>query len=81
MKLDKFSGMAVAKKKERTKCHSREQKGDANDESAKQSDEKKYVALAYYIPVRFTTTTLEMNFTIIRNLDLCLKVAMSVNVY
>ena len=81
VKLDKFSGMAVAKRKKRTKRHRREQKGDANDETARQSDEKKYVALTYYTPARFTQTTWEMNFTIICSLDLCLKVAMSVNVY
>ena len=40
VKLEKFSSMVVAKKN-RTQSHSREQNGDADDETAKQSDEKK----------------------------------------
>ena len=74
VKLDKFSGYGVTKKKKRTQHHSREQNRDADNESAKQSDEKNYVALTYYIPTRFTRTTWDMHFIIIQNLELYLKV-------
>ena len=78
VQLYEFSSVAVAK---RTQSHSRKQKGDADNESAKRRGEKNYVALTYYIQARATRTTWEMNFTVIRNLDLCLKVAMSVDIY
>jgi len=41
------------------------------------SGKKNYVALTYYIQDRFTRTTWVMHFTIIRNLDLCLQVDVS----
>ena len=78
VQIYEFSGMAVTK---RIQSHSRKQKGDADNESAKRRGKKNYVALTYYIQARATRTTWEMNFTVIRNLDLCLKVAMSVNIY
>ena len=77
VQLDRFSSMAIA----RTQSHSREQKGDVDDETVTQSDEKNYVALTYYIQARPTRNTWKMHFTIVRNLDLCLQVAISVNIH
>ena len=77
VQLYHFSGVAVARKKRRrTQSHSREQEGDTDDKSTEESVAKKYIALTYYKQARSTRTTWEMHFTIIPNLELCLKVGL-----
>ena len=77
VQLYHFSGVAVARKKRRrTQSHSREQEGDSNDKTAEQSAAKQYVALTYYKQTRSIRTTWEMDFTMIPNLDLCMRVCL-----
>ena len=77
VQLCHFSGAAVARKKRRrTQSHSREQEGDSNDKTAEQSATKQYVALTYYKQTRSIRTTWEMHFTMIPNLDLCMRVCL-----
>ena len=75
VQLDHFSGVAIARRKRRrNRRHSKEQRENADDSIAVQSVGKKYVALTYFTQARSTRTTWKMHFTIIRNLDLDLKV-------
>ena len=77
VQLYDFSGVAVARKKRRrSKTHSREQEGDSGDKTAEQSAAKQYVALTYYKQTRSKGTTWEMHFTMIPNLDLCMRVCL-----
>ena len=74
VQIKHFSGIAAASKVNQS--HSKEQQRDTDDMSAEQSVPKKYLALTYYKQARSARTTWEMHFTIIPNLELCLKVCL-----